>query len=1117
MTNRMTSQPGDAPRYRLRLFVAGQEPNSAQALVSLERVCRERLAGACELQIVDVFEDYQAAIAQSIVAVPALIVEWPPPRRVIVGFLADEPRLLAALGLAEDRSDVGVQAGGEELRARLEQAEALVTALHCGQIDALLSETRPLLVRPKSLVDERARLRIEAERLARQWQATFDAVPDAIWLLDEQQRVVRANRAAAKMFHCPLEEMIGAHCYPIVHGTTAPIPDCPFCRMRETRARESLEMQSGERWFLVTVDPILDEEGHLTGAVHIATDITERKRAEEKIRESEETYRNLFQNAQVGLFRTRISDGKILECNEQLARMFGYDSREEFIAEYVTSQNYVDPGTRERMLSELWEKGTIQNFQARFYRKDGSIFWAQYSARIYPEKGWIEGVAEDITARKEAEQTVARQMQDLQTLYEASQQLRRTLDLEQIYTTIYHYVRQSMPCDSLFLSDYDAEHELITCRAAWNDDVRLDVSNFPPIPLEPEGQGTQSVAIRTGQSLLLNDYEYRLVGNRVCYYGDEQGAIYAEIPDEAPRTRSALIVPLVVEGRVTGVLQVFSNDLNAFTSEHLRLLESLATHIALAIHNANLYQAAQREIAERRQAEEALRASERRYAMLVEASPAGIFRTDAQGYTTYVSPRWCQIAGLEAEAALGNGWLAAVHPDDRGKLASGWAEAARAGRTSAAEYRFVHPDGTIRWVAGQAVPERDGRGCVIGYVGVITDITEQKQAEEERKRLQEQLYHAQRMESVGRLAGGIAHDFNNILSVILGYGEVGLRKVHPRDPLTVNFQQIVEAAQRASALTRQLLAFSRKQTLQPKVLNLNTIVQNLKEMLERLIGEDIALQLYLDPDLALVEVDPGQMEQVIMNLVVNARDAMPQGGQLIIETRNVELDEAYAQTHAEVISGPYVLLAVTDTGCGMEPDLLDKIFEPFFTTKEKGQGTGLGLSTVYGIVRQSGGTIWVYSEPGQGTTFKIYLPQSQGVPVTKPELRPEREPVGLGQQILVVEDEAAVRELLDQILTSVGYRVTVAANGGEALLWVEEKGLRPDLLLVDVILPGMDGSVLAARLQQSRPGLKVLYMSGYTDNIIAHRGVLDPGTHFIQKPFTMDNLTQKVQEVLWSP
>ncbi|MCX8030824.1 MAG: PAS domain S-box protein [Thermodesulfovibrionales bacterium] len=388
----------------------------------------------------------------------------------------------------------------------------------------------------------------------------------------------------------------------------------------------------------------------------------------------------------------------------------------------------------------------------------------------------------------------------------------------------------------------------------------------------------------------------------------------------------------------------------------------------------------------------------------------------------------------------------------------------------------------------------------------VHDITKEKE-------LEAQLFQSQKLESIGRLAGGIAHDFNNMLNIILGYGEIILNKLNQRDPLYKDVDEIVKAAERSMALTNQLLAFSRKQILKPKVLNINEILKSMKDMLQRLIGEDIEVIMELKEDLSNVEADPAQIEQVIMNLSVNARDAMPFGGKLIIETANVVLDENYIQSHAGVIPGDYVMISVTDTGHGMDKETLAHIFEPFFTTKEK--GTGLGLSTVYGIVKQSGGHIWVYSELGKGTTFKIYLP----VTLTKPETELEDkqtekigEKVG-GGHILVVEDEPALRGLFEVFLTSLGYKVTLAANGGEALLLVEEKGLRPDLVITDVIMPIMSGAVLAERLRKIQPDLKVLFMSGYTDNAIVHHGVLDPDTPFIQKPFNIAELAKKINEM----
>ncbi|MBW1700353.1 MAG: response regulator [Deltaproteobacteria bacterium] len=419
-----------------------------------------------------------------------------------------------------------------------------------------------------------------------------------------------------------------------------------------------------------------------------------------------------------------------------------------------------------------------------------------------------------------------------------------------------------------------------------------------------------------------------------------------------------------------------------------------------------------------------------------------------------------------------------------------------------------------RWFQVTVDPILDGEGRYTGAVHILSDITERKQAEEEREKLQSQLLQAQRLESVGRLAGGVAHDFNNMLSVILGHAEIVHQELHPGDPLRNDVEQILKAVRSSAGLTRQLLAFGRKQTLQPEVLDLNEVVRNIEKMLRRLIGEDIALELALAGDLSCVKVDPGQIEQVIMNLAVNARDVMPTGGKLLIETSEVELDEAYAQNHAGVAPGKYVMLAMTDTGCGMDKEVLSQIFEPFFTTKEKGKGTGLGLSTAYGIVKQSGGNIWAYSEPGQGATFKIYLPVTGEQAEARAEEAAQEERAGGGEHILVVEDEEALRKLLKAMLSRLGYKVTLAANGGEALLLVEEKGLEPDLIMTDVVMPGISGKVLSERLRQKQPDLKALFMSGYTDNAIVHHGVLDPETPFIQKPFTLRDIAEKVLAVL---
>jgi two-component system, cell cycle sensor histidine kinase and response regulator CckA len=376
------------------------------------------------------------------------------------------------------------------------------------------------------------------------------------------------------------------------------------------------------------------------------------------------------------------------------------------------------------------------------------------------------------------------------------------------------------------------------------------------------------------------------------------------------------------------------------------------------------------------------------------------------------------------------------------------------------------------------------------------------------------LQQSRRMEAVGRLAGGIAHDFNNLLTIIKGYAELALNRPAIRPEIAANVQQIGNAAERASALIRQLLAFSRKQVLQPKSLDLNSIVENLDKLLRRLMGADIEMVTLCGAEIGTVKADRAQIEQVIMNLVVNARDAMPNGGRLTVETSNVELDTAYARDHTSVKPGRYVMLAVSDTGIGMDAQTQAHIFEPFFTTKEGGRGTGLGLSTVYGIVKQSGGYIWVYSEPEHGSTFKVYLPRVEAPVEAAPSPTEETTMRKGTETILLVEDEEAIRELTRAILDAQGYNVVVAETATHAEQLSASSSGEIDLLLTDVVMPGVSGRELARRITSRHPHTRVLYTSGYSDNVITQGGVLEPGVAFLQKPFTPRGLAAKVREVL---
>jgi two-component system, cell cycle sensor histidine kinase and response regulator CckA len=421
------------------------------------------------------------------------------------------------------------------------------------------------------------------------------------------------------------------------------------------------------------------------------------------------------------------------------------------------------------------------------------------------------------------------------------------------------------------------------------------------------------------------------------------------------------------------------------------------------------------------------------------------------------------------------------------------------------EERRRRSDGSTVEVARWSAPLRDASGKVTGFVALLTDNTE-------RKRLEEQFRQSQKMEAVGRLAGGVAHDFNNLLTVITGYSQMVSDRLEADDPRAEAVQQVLRASDRATALTKQLLAFSRQQVVQPKVLDVGMLVKDMAQMLKRLVGENIELMLIGVP--ARVYADPGQIEQVIVNLAVNARDAMPSGGRLGIETSVTEFDTFSMMIHPGLTPGPYVLLSISDTGCGMTAETKAHLFEPFFTTKERGRGTGLGLSTSYGIVKQNGGEILVYSEPDIGSAFKIYLPRVEEPLDVEPSSVSGSERFRGSETVLVVEDEDDVRRVVVHMLQQLGYDVLTAASGAEAMRLCEETERHIHLLLTDVVMPKMSGRELADRLCGNLPNLKVLFVSGYTGSVIIHHGVLDPGTHFLQKPFSAAQLGGKVREVL---
>ena len=524
--------------------------------------------------------------------------------------------------------------------------------------------------------------------------------------------------------------------------------------------------------------------------------------------------------------------------------------------------------------------------------------------------------------------------------------------------------------------------------------------------------------------------------------------------------------------------------------------------------------ALQTEVAEHQRAEETLRESEEKFRQLADNVTDVFWMTSPDlRKVHYVSPAYERVWGRSAASVYAHPaeWADAIPPEERERVYAAFSRLAADEPSVSVEYRIARPDGSIRWIHSRGFQIKDATGAVIRITGIATDITE-------RKRVEGHLFQSQKMETVGKLAGGIAHEFNTIMTTIIGHSEIMLNDLPAGNPLCKNAQEIRQAADKAAMLTRQLLAYGRKQILQPKILDLNTLIADVEGILRHLMGDGVDVRIVPSTGLKPVKADVGQIEQVIMNIAMNAADAMPNGGKLTLETANVTLGEEYVRGFPDLKAGEYVMLAITDTGAGMSEKVKARLFEPFFTTKGVGKGTGLGLATCHGIIKQSGGHIAVYSEPGRGASFKVYLPQ---VEQPTKAIAPRRDPADLPggtEAILVVEDDPALREMSAALLRRLGYTVLSAANGVDALKLTHQPGTgHIDLLFTDVVMPQMSGKELSDRMQALRPNTKVLFASAYTENAIVHQGVLDEGVDLLQKPFTPSALALKMREVLDRP
>lgn len=763
-------------------------------------------------------------------------------------------------------------------------------------------------------------------------------------------------------------------------------------------------------------------------------DITERKNAEDELREKEKLLQSILSTSPVGISLTE--NRKLKWANPAWEEMFGFEKKE--YLEQDTSILYSSEAEYKRVGQELYPNltlGDVTQTDVRFTRQNGSIFEAQIRMKALdpsdPAKGTIAAIT-DISERKQAE------------------------DLLQFEKERFEMLAQNAPFGMLMISE-KGDFQYLNPR--FKEIFGYDLSDVP-----------------NGREWFRRAYPDSTYRKEViaAWIDDLQGHRRGE-------TRPRVFTVTCKNG---------SQKIINFRPVKLGAGQDLVTC---------------EDITERKEAERELLESEQRYRTLFEQSRDAVIITTRDGKVEAVNQAFLDLFGFTGEEAANMDILNIyIDPSDRMRFQE---DIERHGSLKDYEVRRRKKDGTVIECLLTSTVQLDENGRIISYQGIIRDVTERRQ-------LQKQLLQAQKMEAIGQLAGGIAHDFNNILTAIIGYSDVLTQQIPEDSPYHSKLMQINRAGARAADLTRQLLAFSRKQILDLRPLNLNEVVANFEKMLRPLIGENIEVTTLLDPSVGKVMGDAAQIEQILLNLVINSRDAMPKGGKLTVETANVSLDKSYARTHSEVRPGPYVMLAVSDTGQGIDPSVLPRVFDPFFTTKEKDKGTGLGLSTVYGIVKQHQGHVTAYSEPGLGTTFKVYLPLVQRASEEASSASAAMPQVIGTETILIVEDEEIVRQLTAEVLESLGYSVLQCRDPEEAKRVSAAHQGPMHLLLTDVVLPQMDGKSLFGFLSPLFPDMRVLYVSGYAENAIVHHGVLDAGVKFLQKPFTVESLAKKVREVL---
>ena len=993
-------------------------------------------------------------------------------------------------------------------------------------------------------------------------QSLVDSTTDLIWSVDLGYRLRDSNEALRSYFLQNTGIVVSAGMTPeeLLPPGRARLWSALYQRALSEGAFVTEYVLLGGGVIELRLSPIV-REGHSEGVAAFGKIITEARLAEARLRESEERFTAFMERLPAAAF-LKNGDGRMVYANQYLKDLTGVQS---IVGK--TTRDLFSGETAQRMEEDDRQALAQGTLNVRETAEDHEGGWHTFTAVKFPVylsdgSPLLGGIAIDVTEREESQRALERseakwrsyvehapvgvlvvdssgecieanRAAELMLGYEPGELTKTTIwdipEEEDLDLAKLHFARVK-ECgyadDDLRLRRKNGSTVWCSVRAVkLGDDGVLAI--FQDLTQRKQAEGALREAVRFNRQVLdcardgiiVYGPDLRIiVWNR--HMEELSGVPAKDLIGRLPQEVFPFIGDIGMIERLKGVLFTGQPDAidfefplqlsgrSGWASDVTGPLRNEAGEIVGLIGTV-------REITERKQAEQELARANLRLQVAAASGGLGIWDGDVRTHTLTWDDRQYEMYGVARNefASCYDAWLNRMHPDDLERVTEAFAAALRDGNRFDQEFRIVRPDGEIRYLKGEGLVEWDAEGRPVRMVGLNQDITESKRAQQERERLLEQLAQAQRMESIGCLAGGVAHDFNNLLTVINGYSELALTELCADDPLQKTLREILHAGERAAALTRQLLAYSRKQVLQPQVLELNVVLEGMRAMLERLVGEDMDVRFALSPESPTVRADLLQLEQVVMNLVVNARDAMPQGGSLTIATNLAERSVVPSAPDAVLGASRYAVLVVRDTGVGMDEATRQRIFEPFFTTKGRGEGTGLGLSMVEGIVLQSGGFITVDSKLGQGATFSVYLPHLTGE--TAPALKPESSPVPAGYEtILLVEDQEDVRDYTAALLMEYGYYVIPVAGAAEALRVCETRPERIHLLLTDVVMPQVSGKELARQLKEIRPGVRILYMSGYTDDVIAQHGELDEGTQFIQKPFSREALARKVRMVL---